>query len=115
MNMYFFEPFEENKPPKKEPLKGNYSEILLQDLKKKIGTLENFKFLDIIDIAKLIKMNYRYVNAETLSFAVLKIKIQELDNEIDGDISRFKPEEQRINFVEIVIHALTEETSGHQS
>lgn len=61
-------------------ISGDYSEILLNDIEKHIGSLKEFRFSDKKQIKKIIKMNYKNVNDETLYKTIYKIILFNLDD-----------------------------------
>ena len=90
----------DQEPPKNEKIKGNYDKILFIDLKKKLGTLECFYMLSGLQIRTLLRRNYRYLNTDTLDFAVCRIAIKTLDDEF------MEKESEQVNFVSLVIDSL---------
>lgn len=99
-----FEDNSEEKPEKKEKLKGNFDKILLMDLKKKFGTLECFHFLSFEQIHDLLRRNYRNLNEVSLYYASCRIKIDALDEEL------MQKKEEQVNFVGLVSDSLKQQT-----
>ena len=94
----------EETPPKKEKLTGNFSDILIMDLEKKLGSLEGFQFLHSDQIKDLIKRNYNYVNEDSLGLAAAKIMLKFIENDFD----RPKEKEDKINFMGVLLDYLKE-------
>lgn len=66
---------------KRITLSGNFADILLHDLEKKLGSLDCFRFLSPEHITDLILRNYNNINAETLEYTVCKLLIDYMDDE----------------------------------
>lgn len=70
------------------------SEILINDLKKRLNGLECFRFLDIKQIRNLIKRNYKNIDKDVLSLTTSLIMLEFLDDEFYED----KPKKDKIDF-----------------
>lgn len=70
------------------------SEILIEDLKKKLNGLECFRFLDSKQIRNLIKRNYKNIDKDVLSLTTSLIMLEFLDDEFYED----KPKKDKIDF-----------------
>lgn len=66
---------------KRITLSGNFADILLLDLEKKLGSLDCFRFLSPEQITDLIQRNYNNINPDTLEYTVCKILIDYMDDE----------------------------------
>lgn len=73
------------------------SEILLNDLKKRLNGLECFRFLDSKQIRNLIKRNYKNVDKNVLSLTTSLIMLEYIDDEFCID----KLKKDKIDFNEL--------------
>ncbi len=83
---------------KRITLSGNFADILLLDLEKKLGSLDCFRFLSPEHITDLIRRNYNNINAETLEYAVCKILIDYMDD----DFKYGKNKKNQIDFASLL-------------
>lgn len=84
---------------KEVALADDYSDILINDLAKRLGTLDRLKYLKGTQIKDLIKANYKFINEETLYVAVAKILMRYSED----DFKYHKPEEERTDFIKILV------------
>lgn len=86
-------------PEREGEIIGDYSDILINDLEKRFGTLDYFRFLDSTSLRNYLKKTYLHVNNESLDYAVCKIMIKYADD----TFRKFKTEEEKEDFVKIVL------------
>lgn len=86
-------------PEKEGEIIGDYSDILINDLKKRFGTLDYFRFFDGIRLRDYLKKTYLYVNQESLDYAISKIMIRYSDD----TFRKYKSEKEKENFIKIVL------------
>ena len=86
-------------PEKEGEIIGDYSDILINDLEKRFGTLDYFRFLDAASLREFLQKRYLHVNQESLDYAVCKIMMKYADD----NFRKLKKEEEKENFIKIVL------------
>lgn len=73
---------------------GDYSDILITDLKKQLGSLKVFRFSDLKQIKQVIKLNYKNVNDETLYKTICKVILFNINDEF----YKYKRNDEKIDY-----------------